>query len=191
MDFYDKLDAMERAVRDPTFRRNSGRANEINYWIFDYPPEKELEVRERIARMKQRNEKGLEDFTLAVFDLYDMIIDFLERKRFIDKCEAFEKKGGLERIIRAVGHSMKLTDDDSLIVKAIRDGTPEDGVVFLTGVGKSYPLLRAHNVLNHLHQADLRAPVVLFFPGTYSGQELILFNEIRDGNYYRAFQLVK
>ena len=44
----------------------------------------------------------------------------------------------------------------------------------------------------HLHfQSVLKAPVVLFFPGTYTEQELILFNEIKDDNYYRAFKLVK
>ena len=32
---------------------------------------------------------------------------------------------------------------------------------------------------------------VMFFPGTYNEQELILFNEIKDDNYYRAFRLVK
>jgi hypothetical protein len=43
-----RLDEMEVAIRKPSFRQSSGRANEVNYWVFDYPPEKELEVRERI-----------------------------------------------------------------------------------------------------------------------------------------------
>ena len=81
--------------------------------------------------------------------------------------------------------------NDSLIVQYIQENTPENAIVFLTGVGKSYPLLRSHNVLNNLHQSYLRAPVVMFFPGTYNEQELILFNEIKDDNYYRAFRLVK
>ena len=64
-------------------------------------------------------------------------------------------------------------------------------MVFLTGIGKCYPILRSHKVLNNLHQAFVRSPVVMFFPGTYNEQELILFNEIKDDNYYRAFRLVK
>ena len=46
-------------------------------------------------------------------------------------------------------------------------------------------ILRSHKVLNNLHQAFVRCPVVMFFPGTYNEQELILFNEIKDDNYYR------
>ena len=52
MDLTERLDAMEVAIRKPSFRQSSGKANEVNYWIFDYPPEKELEVRERIEYMK-------------------------------------------------------------------------------------------------------------------------------------------
>ena len=38
---------------------------------------------------------------------------------------------------------------------------------------------------------DVYKRQVMFFPGTYNEQELILFNEIKDDNYYRAFRLVK
>lgn len=191
MDFIARLDAMEAAIKKPSFRQNNGKANEINYWIFDYPPEKELEVRERIAYMKRKNQVGTDGYELAVFDLYDIVIDFLEQKNFINKCFEFEKKRGIQRIVKAVSNSMKVSDNDNLIVQYIQDNTPENAVVFLTGIGKSYPILRSHNVLNNLHQSYLHAPVVLFFPGTYNEQELILFNEIKDDNYYRAFRLVK
>ena len=190
-DLNKRLDEMEAAIKKPSFRTSSGRANEVNYWIFDYPPERELEVRERIEYMKKKNSKGTDDFELVVFDLYDIIIDYLEGKNFMDKCFQFEKKKGLDRITKAVNNSMKINDDDSLIVQHIKDHTPENAIVFLTGVGKCYPILRSQKVLNNLHQAFVRVPVVMFFPGTYNEQELILFNEIKDDNYYRAFKLVK
>ncbi len=190
-DLVERLDAMELEIKKDRFRKSFGRANEVNYWIFDYPPEKELEVRERIAYLKKKNKNGADDFELVVFDLYDMILDFLEEKNFLEKCFNFEKKSGLERITKAVSNSMKFNDDDSIIVQHIKDNTPDNAVVFLTGIGKCYPILRSHKVLNNLHQAFVKAPVVLFFPGTYNEQELILFNEIKDDNYYRAFKLVK
>ena len=187
----ERLDLMEAAIRKPSFRQSSGRANEINYWVFDYDPAKELEVRERIEYMQKKNAKGVDGFELVVFDLYDIILDYLEKEDFLEQCYRFEKKRGLDRITRAVSNSMKINDDDSLIVQYIREHTPENAVVFLTGIGKCYPILRSHKVLNNLHQAFVRVPVVMFFPGTYNEQELILFNEIKDDNYYRAFRLVK
>ena len=135
--------------------------------------------------------KGMDGFTLVVFDLYDIIIDFLQNKHFMEKCYAFEKQKGMGQIVKAVGNSLKINDDDSYIVQYIKNNTPENAVVFLTGIGKCYPILRSHKVLNNLHQAFVRVPVVMFFPGTYNEQELILFNELKDDNYYRAFRLVK
>lgn len=190
-DLNKRLDDMEEAIKKTSFRQSSGRANEVNYWIFDYPPERELEVRERIKYMQKKNSKGGEDFTLVVFDLYDIIIDFLEKNGFMEECYKFEQKKGLERITKAVSNSMKINDDDSYIIQYIKDNTPENAVVFLTGVGKCFPILRSHKVLNNLHQAFVRVPVVMFFPGVYTEQELILFGEIKDDNYYRAFKLVK
>lgn len=190
-DLSTRLDEMEAAIRKTSFRQSSGRANEVNYWVFDYPPERELEVRERIEYLKNKNQRGTDGFELVVFDLYDIVIDFLEKKNFMEKCYEFEKKRGIERIVKAVNNSMKINDDGSLVVQYIRDHTPENAVVFLTGIGKCYPILRSHKVLNNLHQAFVRVPVVMFFPGTYNEQELILFNEIKDDNYYRAFRLVK
>ncbi len=190
-DLTARLNEMETAIRKPSFRQSNGRANEVNYWVFDYPPERELEVRERIAYLKNKNQGGTDGFELVVFDLYDIIIDFLEQRGFMDKCYGFERKAGISRIVKAVNNSLKVNDDDSLIVRYIKDHTPENAVVFLVGIGKCYPILRSHKVLNNLHQAFVRVPVVMFFPGTYNEQELILFNEIKDDNYYRAFRLVK
>lgn len=123
MDLSQRLDEMELAIHKPSFRKGTGRANEVNYWVFDYPPEKELEVRERVEYLKNKNDRGDDDFELVVFDLYDIIIDFLEKKNFMEKCYDFEKKRGIERIVKAVTNSMKVNDDDSLIVQYIKEHT--------------------------------------------------------------------
>ena len=186
-----RLDEMEAAIRKPSFRSSRGRANEVNYWIFDYPPDRELEIRERIRYMVSKNQKSSDGFQLVVFDLYDLMIDHLESKNFLKQCMAFEQKQGMARIAAAVSKSMKISDSDSLIVRHIREHTPENAVVFLTGIGKCYPILRSHKVLNTLHQGFGQAPVVLCFPGVYDEQQLLLFGKIKDDNYYRAFRLVK
>ena len=85
-DLAARLDEMESEIKKTKFRQSSGRANEVNYWVFDYPAEKEMEVRDRIEYLKNKNKSGADDFNLVVFDLYDIIIDFLEDKNFMEKC---------------------------------------------------------------------------------------------------------
>lgn len=186
----ERLDQAETIIKTESFRKNKGLGNEVGYYIFDYPPEQELVVRERLAYMEGKNNRGTDGFDLKVFDLYDLVIDILEAEGFLEQCFRFEQKKGIERIIKAVGNLLQVNDENSLIVGHIRENTPADAVVFLTGIGKCYPILRSHKVLNNLHQAVDRVPVVLFFPGKYDGQELVLFSEIKDDNYYRAFKLV-
>lgn len=186
----ERLDKAEQMIRMPSFRENKGLGNEVGYYVFDYPAEKELIIRERIEYMKAKNAKSTDGYELVVFDLYDIIIDILEQEEFMEQCFAFEKKNGMERIVDAVGRLLQISDDASFIVQHIRERTPDNAVVFLIGVGKCYPLLRSHKVLNNLHQAIDHVPVVMFFPGKYDGLELILFSEIKDDNYYRAFRLV-
>ena len=85
---------------------------------------------------------------------------------------------------------LRLTNKNSLIINYIMDYAYENSIVFITGVGKCYPIVRSHNILNNLHQVIDAVPVVMFFPGEYSGQDLHLFGTIKDDNYYRAFKLV-
>lgn len=195
MNIEDRLDQLEAAIVKPSFRQSKGKANEVNYWVFDYPPEQELAVRERIAYLKAKNARGSQDFELVVFDLYDLIMDHLEKKNFIKKCEEFEAKKGFRRVADSVKHTIKIAYKDNLIVEAITENLPENAVVFLTGIGKCYPLLQAPEVFNkvlyNMPGEYAAVPMVLFYPGTYTEQELVVFNELKEDNYYRAFRIVR
>lgn len=47
----------------------------------------------------------------------------------------------------AVQRTLKITDKDNLIVSYIAEHAPENAVVFLTGIGKCYPLLQVRRSL--------------------------------------------
>jgi len=191
----ERLDQLEAVIKKPSFRQNKGKANEVNYWVFDYPPERELDVRERIAYMKNKNSKGSDGFELVVFDLYDLIMDHLESKNFIKKCEDFEQKDGFARVAKAIQRTLRIIDKDNLIVRYITEHIPDNAVVFLTGIGKCYPILQSPEVFNkvlyNMPQEYAAVPMVLFYPGTYTEQELVVFNELKEDNYYRAFRIVR
>lgn len=190
MSLEERLDKAEEKIQNPRFRANKGLGNEVGYYIFDYPAEQELTVRERIEYIRQKNESSDEEFKVVVFDLYDITIEILKQKGYLEKCYEFEKKKGFERVTKSISNMLKITSTDGLIVKYIQERTPEKAIVFITGIGKCYPILRSHTILNNLHQVIDNVPVVLFYPGNYDGQELVLFGEIKDDNYYRAFKLV-
>ncbi len=192
MSLESRLNKLEDKIKQPNFRQNKGLGNEVGYYVFDYPAEQELLVRERVRYLISKYENGNHDFKLVVFDLYDVIIDLLIREGFIELCNEFEKTKGLPEITKAVNEMLKMEEDNQSneILAHIKNNTPENSVVFLTGVGKCFPILRSHKILNNLHQFVDNVPVVMLFPGKYDGQSLMLFSEIKDDNYYRAFKLV-
>lgn len=186
----ERFDLLKQKINSPKFRENRGLGNEVGYYIFDYPAEKELYVREQVDRMYKQSVSSSDEYKIIVFDLYDIMIEILDNKKYLEKCYAMEKKNGFEKVSRAVSNMMKVNSTDGMIVHYIQEHTPEKAIIFITGIGKCYPIIRSHTVLNNLHLVIDNVPVVLFYPGNYDGQELVLFDEIKDDNYYRAFRLV-
>ena len=187
-----RLNELEDKIKQPNFRKNKGLGNEVGYYVFDYPAEQELIVRERVRYLESKYEKNVHDFKIVVFDLYDIIIDLLIQEGFLEICEDFEKTKGFQEVTISVNELLRMEEDNQSneILAHIKNNTPKDSIIFLTGVGKCFPILRSHKVLNNLHQFIDEVPVVMFFPGKYDGQSLMLFSEIKDDNYYRAFKLV-
>ncbi|WP_312072066.1 DUF1788 domain-containing protein [Anaerotignum propionicum] len=189
-DLESRLNKLEDKIKLPNFRGNKGLGNEVGYYVFDYPAEQEMVIRERVQYLISKYENS--DIKLVVFDLYDTIIDLLEKEGFLDLCIEFEKTKGLPEITKAINEMLRMEEDNhsNELLAHIKDNTPEDAIVFLTGIGKCYPLLRSHKILNNMHQFVDNVPVVMFFPGKYDGQSLMLFGETKDDNYYRAFRIV-
>jgi len=185
-----RLDKIEEKITNDDFLKNKGLGNEVGYYIFDYSPRNELIVRGHIAYLKEKINKSARSLKIIEFDLYNMVIDILKDKGYLEKCFDFEKVKGLDFTYEAIIKMLRLTSKSNLLVTHIIKNTPPNSVVFITGVGKCYPLVRSHNVLNNLHQVLDSVPVVMFFPGIYSGQDLQLFGTIKDDNYYRAFKLI-
>jgi hypothetical protein len=186
-----RLEDAAKIIREPSFRQNKGLGNEVGYYVFDYPADEELAVREWVRYLQGKINPATDGFELVVFDLYDIMADMLEKEDFMEQCFKFEQKHGMDRVVKSVGRMLRLSDDAGLIVEYIREHTPDNAVVFLVGVGKCYPVLRSHKVMNNLHQVLDSVPVVMLYPGKYDGQELVLFGSVKDDNYYRAFRLVE
>lgn len=184
--FTERLNTIKDEISKPEFLKNKGLGNEVGYYIFDYPPEKELEVREHIKVLK----KTL--LNIIEYDLYEIVMDFLKKNGYLEDAFGMEEDG-LENLVNELQPTLGLTDDGETnkIIDYIVTNTPEGSIVFVTGIGKVYPLVRSHTILNNLHQKLYKVPVVMFFPGEYTGQKLKLFNAVTDDNYYRAFPLCK
>jgi hypothetical protein len=187
---YQRLDEIIQRITKESFRENTGLGNEIGYYIFDYEPRYEMLVREHVRFLKQKINDGDYGFHIKEFDLYEIMLELLEAKGYLEKNFKMEQVKGSEFVYNATKKTLRLTEKDDLIIQYIKERVVKGDVVLITGVGKVWPIIRSHTVLNNLHQVLDEVPVIMFFPGAYDGLELVLFEEIKDDNYYRAFKLV-
>ena len=186
---YERLDEILPIISVPHFRENKGLGNEVGFYIFDYSPKDEMIVRERIPFIKSKVQSSY-NINIVEIDLYEAIIEILESKGYLKKNFEMEEKKGSEFVMNATKKALRLTLSNDLLVKYIVEKSEGCDIVFLTGVGKAWPLVRSHTILNNLHKEIEDMPLVMFFPGSYDGGTLMLFEEFKDDNYYRAFPLV-
>lgn len=191
MTLNERLDLIEGKILEPSFRTGRGTANEVNFWIFDYDAEDEMAVRDYVKGLNKRVNGMYEEVRIVCFDLYKLMLDVLREKNYMDKVIKMEESKGSEAIINPIKRTLRLTLDDDQIIKRITENlVPERDIIFLTGVGKAWPIIRSHTILNNMHSRVDKNPLVMFFPGEYTN-ELKLFGEITDDNYYRAFRLIE
>lgn len=191
MNLNKRLDLIEPKILDKSFRTGRGTANEVNFWIFDYDAEDEMAIRAHVDFLVGRVNSKYDDVQIKCFDLYELLLDVLREKKYLDRVIEMEQAKGSEAIINPIKKTLRLTlEGDLVIAKIIENLVPETDVIFLTGVGKAWPIIRSHTILNNLHSKVDKNPLVMFFPGNYTN-ELRLFGEITDDNYYRAFKLIE
>ena len=58
-DIEHRLNAVEEIIKKPSFRENKGLSNEVGYYVFDYPADQELAVRDRIKKSQRNMRRAL------------------------------------------------------------------------------------------------------------------------------------
>ena len=168
---------------------NKGAGGEIGFWIFDYPPEREMEMR---AWLDDVIEPGLRkqkpDLRFATIDLFECVVGLLEERGVLDKAFEMQLKKGDEALFASLRPLLK---EDRLAARIVeKAGIADLDLLMVKGVGSVYPMLRTHTLLSALHPHMKNIPLLMFYPGRYDGMSLRLFNRLGENNYYRAFRLV-
>jgi hypothetical protein len=179
------------------FLRMEGLGNEVPFFIWPYPPEQELEAQSANSRIvdRLRTTRGL---SVLVVDLFELAVELLEGRggNMLERLEQIEPTRSRSAFRRDL---QRMLDPEQHIVPAIeRRIEAETGVdlLVLTGIGRVFPFIRSHNVLNNLQVAVPDFPVLMLFPGEYSqtaslGSSLVLFNLLTDDQYYRAKNILE
>ena len=164
----ERLNDLQEIILEPDFTSKKGLGGEIGFYIFDYDAVDELIVRQAIPDLIQYSQKRNEALRFQVFDLYDMMIRFFEKRGYIEKNIKMEQQKSSEELFSVMRKALKIATNRDVFVQTIREELEPGAIVFITGIGKIYPILRSHILLNNLQIVVQDQPLILFFPGTYA-----------------------
>lgn len=183
-----RLNQVAEKITRPDFLAGQGLGNELGFWIFDYAPEHELQVRSYLNFLPSLMARQHPDIKMAQVNLLEVLKDYLTERGFLDKAIAMQKSKGDAALLKALRGPLHMDKFAPYLIRHSLSHEPD--IVLLTGVGSLWPMVRAHSLLNALHGPLGHKPLVLFYPGRYDGQTMSLFKQIKSNNYYRAFALV-
>ena len=184
------IDLEDRMINVPSLIRY-GTANELRFYIFDYAPKDELLVRKEVKKLKSRNPAIIE------FDLYEMMLDIIDEQGYMEDIQRMETEYDKALMLREIFQPLlSVEESENAFLDRFKQSVADDGqsIILITGVGKAYPIVRSHTILNNLQSIFRKNPVVMMYPGRYeikNTMTLRLFERLDDDNYYRAFPLVE
>lgn len=181
-----RLDLVLERIESPAFLESDGLGNEIGFWVFDYPAEQELAVREQISFITDKLAKRGRKF--IHLNIFETLIEMLDLRGLLERTFIREKDKGIDAVRKSLAGPLS----QEKVAKYIADKIKPESLEFvvLSGLGSAWPLVRGHELLSALQDVMGSTPLVLFYPGKYSSRDLQMFGKIESRNYYRAFKLV-
>lgn len=182
-----RLNQIPEKILSQEFLESRGLGNEIGFWIFEYNAEDELQVREHVKLITDTLAKKHAHLKVVHINLLQTLKDYLDSRNFTEKAIAMQTAKGNQALLKALSGPLHMEKFAPFMVDHYN--AAEQDIVLVTGIGSVWPVLRAHDLLNKLHALLGHRPLVMFYPGQYTGQSMSLFGRITSNNYYRAFKL--
>lgn len=186
--FNDRLNKILPTITSSEFLSHKGLGNEIPFHVFDYPPEEELIMREHITFIMSHLKKNYEHIKVLHINLFEVMVLHLQEREVLEKSFTLESQKGSKALWKALSALVQ----PQRFIKVLVDKyfLKNSDLILLSGVGTIWPWVRAHSLLNNLQSVTGNTPLLLFYPGKYTGQSFQLFGRLKSDNYYRAFRLI-
>jgi len=202
----DRLNKILPKLVTDDFLSGSGIGNEVAFYIFDYPPEDELRVRDHVRFLLDHIPKQKPGLRVKHINLFDFVLDYLKGWKIKDgnmltealRMQREKGDAAVKKALAAPLHPEKLAHKFCEVARP-----DEHDLVIVSGVGNVYPLLRTSGLLSNLQKIMGHTPLVVFYPGKYDQMTLRLFGKLslsatfesagktkKPEHYYRAFRLV-
>ncbi len=180
----ERLDKVRHLLNDKDFISGKGLSNEVNIRIFCYDPKDELAISHFINQIT--SDKTFES-NIIECNLYKIFLDACTDIDILDSINEMEAMDGSKFLLEQL-HS---TIGESEFINKIQYSPHLEGdILLITGVGDVFPFMRVHSLLEALQPHFSDVPILVMYPGEFTGHYLRLFNKLKPNDYYRAFNVI-
>lgn len=179
----ERLDNLKKVIQENDFLQGRGLSNEVNIRMFCYSPKEEMAVRYFTEHLNNREMSC----NVQTVDLYEIFLEICKEEDILDDISDMEKEDGEKYLEEQLNNII----DSKVMAEYIVDHFEErNDLLMITGVGKVFPFMRVHALLNALQEDFNKKPIVVMYPGTFDGHYVKLFNQLKSNEYYRAFNMI-
>lgn len=176
-----------------------------NFHIYQYPAEKEYEIRDQILEFKKNLKRPTSYVDVLAIDLFEEFCNYLDKKEFLwypsmldflkgEEDEDASNAASVQDTLTLEAHSedfLRFLHDRILEHINIEDDLKRP-YVFFYGIGSMFPYLRVNDLLAMYEDYNIphRYKIVVFYPGKSVDNSFSLFGVLPDNHTYRAFLLI-
>lgn len=163
----ERFELLQRRILDEDFLYRNRTI--IPYFLFVYDADKESWMNKKIEELMIDTKTQGKEF--RILNLFDLFLHIFQED--IEELMDLENEEGTQEVLEAVEATL---DDKQTVVDAFESLTEGAEVILLNGVGTAYPFLHVSGLLKRLATSGYMKPIIVFYPGTFNGMELSLFN---------------
>lgn len=190
---------------DPRFQQPEEGDLFYNFFIYQYPADKEYEMRRQVKEFKENLIRPTNYVDVLTLDLFDEFCKYLDGQRFLKNPSMLqylleqerkqpERADKVQSTLERHAHSEKfLRYLHERIMQHINiKDQYHRPYVFFYGIGSMFPYLRVNELLasyEDYNETD-KYRIIVFYPGHQEQNSFRLFDTLSDHHTYRATLLI-
>lgn len=129
----NRLDLILKRLEDPRFLRSDGLGNEIGFWLFDYPAEYEVQVRQHINLLTEKLQKRNRQF--VCMNIFQMLVDMLVSRNLLERTFERERQVGADALRKTLAGPLSQDKVARYLAEQLKPETQE--FIILWGLGSA------------------------------------------------------
>ena len=199
------INELDQKLNSPKFQDTEDGDLFYNFFVFQYAPEEEYNIRKQIQEFKTNLKRPINYVDVLTLNLFEEFCAYLDQKKFLRHPSMLkyllDKEKNNPETTDNVKSTLERNAQSKEFVQFIHERIMQHieqkdiyrrPYVFIYGIGSIYPYLRVNKFLAMYedYNETNKYKLIIFYPGHRQQNSFRLFDKVSDNNTYRATLLI-